>query len=53
MTVYLLALVGIDALLHPVGVVGGSIRFLNDEGDLSTVAFTGIGRVRIAQAGLF
>ena len=53
MTVYSLALVGIDAVLHPVGVVGCTIGFLEDEGHLAAMAFTGVGGVRVAQAGLF
>ena len=52
MTVDPLAEVGIDAVLHPVGVVGSTIGFLNDEGHLPAMAFARGGRVWVAQAGL-
>ena len=44
MTIYPFALVGIDAVPHPVGVVGCTIRFFYDERHLSTMAFRGVRR---------
>lgn len=53
LTVDCLALVGVDTVFHPVGVVGAPCRALDDERHLPAMALTGIGGVRVTQALLF
>jgi hypothetical protein len=49
----MLTVFGIDAALHPVGVVRGALTFFNDERHLSAMAFAGVSRIGVAHAAVF
>ena len=53
MTIYMFALCTVHPMFHPVGVAGCPCRTLDDERDLPTMTFAGVGRGRVTQARLF
>ena len=53
MTIDVLAVFRIDPMFHPVGVIRRTVTLLNDERDLSAMAFAGVGGIRVAQAVVF